>query len=336
MTYNGAKGKTKDAMAKTLGIQDMTLNQVNEANLALNSKLKSADSKVTLDIANSLWGKAGIDFKPDFLTRNNYFYNAKITAVNFADPKAPDIINKWVKDKTNNKISKIIGQGDIDPIYTILYLINAVYFKGKWHDEFNKAKTQERPFTLLNKQKKLVPTMSQSGTYNYLQGDKFQAVNLPYGQGTISMYIFLSDENSSLNELLKTLNEKNWSNWMTQFRPLDGNIFLPKFKLEYEKSLQDILESLGMGIVFNQGRADFSDMVVNPIALYINEVKHKTFVEVNEEGTEAAAITSVEVKANSIQQPREFLMIIDHPFFCAICDNETRAILFIGAVTEPK
>jgi serpin B len=336
MTYNGAVGETKEAMAKTLGIKDVALNQLNEANLALNSKLKSADPKVTLNITNSLWGKAGIEFKPDFLERNKKFYDAKITALNFADPKAANVINNWVKEKTNNKITEIIGQNDIDPIYTMLYLINAVYFKGKWQIEFKKAKTQERTFTLLNNKKKVVPMMSQSGNYSYLKGDKFQAISLPYGQGKVSMYIFLPDENSNLNEFLKTLNEKDWSNWMMQFRYMNGNIFLPRFKLEYEKSLKEILKSLGMEMAFNPDSADFSDMLFSPPALYINEVKHKTFVEVNEEGTEAAAVTSVTVEATSYQQPREFTMIVDRPFFCAIRDNETGSILFMGAITEPK
>ncbi|MEO0091193.1 MAG: serpin family protein [candidate division WOR-3 bacterium] len=333
MTYNGAEKETKTAMAKTLSIEEMSLAEINEANKTLSEQLKKADPEVILNIANSLWAKAGIKFKSDFLKRNKKYFNAQITPLNFSDPKAPDIINNWVKEKTNNKITQIVDK--IDPIYTMLYIINAVYFKGKWTTEFDKNKTQDRPFTLSNGEKKQVPMMYQKGNYRYLKADKFQAISLPYGKGKMSMYIFLPDTNSNLTEFLKNLNLKNWQEWMRQFYYSDGTIILPRFKTEYDKSLNSALKTLGMEIAFIGGKANFSGMMQTPLDLYINEVKHKTFVEVNEEGTEAAAVTSVEIMVTSIREPKEFTMIVDRPFFCAICNNETGSILFMGAINDP-
>lgn len=334
MTYNGAEKETKTAMAKTLNIEGLSLKEVNENNQVLISRLKNADPKVTLNIANSLWAKLGVKFKSDFLKRNKNYFNAQITALNFADPKATKIINDWVKKKTNNKIPQIVDK--IDPVYTMLYLINAVYFKGNWSVKFDKKQTQDRPFTLMDGTKKQIPMMYQKGNYRYLKTDKFQAISLPYGKGSISMYIFLPDTNYQLNKLLKNLNLKNWQEWISQFHSMDGTIILPRFQLEYEKSLNPALKNLGMEIAFTAGKADFSGMTQMPLDLYINEVKHKVFVEVNEEGTEAAAATAVEIRTTSIREPQEFMMIVDRPFFCAICDNETGSILFMGAITDPK
>lgn len=334
MTYNGAEKETKTAMAKTLNIEGLSLKEINENNQVLISRLKNADPKVTLNIANSLWAKLGVKFKSDFLKRNKNYFNAQITALNFADPKATKIINDWVKKKTNNKIPQIVDK--IDPVYTMLYLINAVYFKSNWSMKFDKKQTQDRPFTLIDGTKKQIPMMYQKGNYRYLKTDKFQAIRLPYGKGDISMYIFLPDTNFQLSELLKNLNLKNWQEWISQFYPMDGTIILPRFQLEYEKSLNSALKNLKMEIAFTAGKADFSGMAQMPLDLYINEVKHKTFVEVNEEGTEAAAATAVEIRTTSIREPQEFMMIVDRPFFCAICDNKTGSILFMGAITDPK
>ncbi|MCX7785266.1 MAG: serpin family protein [candidate division WOR-3 bacterium] len=334
MAYNGASKETKTAMAKTLGIAEMELNEVNFGNQTLMNQLKSADPQINLNIANSLWAKAGIKFKSEFLQRNKKYYQSQITTLNFTDPKASNIINNWVKAKTNGKISKIIDK--IDPMYTMLYLINAVYFKGKWTKTFDKNQTQDRPFTLINGEKKNLPMMEQKGNYRYLSTDKFQGIALPYGKGKISMYLFLPGTNSNLKEFLSHLNVKNWNEYLSQFDYQDGTIILPRIKLEYEQTLNTALKNLGMEIAFSAGKADFSEMTQTPLDLYINEVKHKTFVEVNEEGTEAAGATSVEIRVTAIREPKEFIMIVDRPFFCAICDNETGSILFMGAIVDPS
>jgi len=334
MTYNGASGETKKAMAKTLGIEDWGLQEFNEANLALKNSLAKTDPKVTVKIANSLWTELGMKFKKDFIGRNKKYYGTKVTTIDMNAPRSPDVINAWVKDNTNGKITKIVDQIDGN---TIMFLINAVYFNGKWQTEFDSALTQPRTFYCADGKELLHPMMYQDGEYLYLRDEKFQAVSLPYGKGQLSMYIFLPNKNSNLEEFLENLNEKNWSSWISRFTKTEGDITLPRFKLEYEKSLSEILKAMGMEVAFNADSADFSNMckISQFGEVYIGDVKHKTFVDVNEEGTEAAAITSVvmEIKGAPMY---EFSMVVDHPFFCSIVDNKTGSILFMGVITEPK
>ena len=336
MTFNGADGTTKDAMASTLELQGMSLDDINRANLALKTMLENPDSAVALSIANSLWARAGLPFNTDFMQRNRDFFAARVTNLNFDDPGAALTINRWVSDNTKEKINQIVN-APIDPA-TILFLINAIYFKGAWTYEFDKKKTVDGRFTNLTGGK-MHPMMHQSGEYPYLKGDDFQAVNLPYGKGRVSMYIFLPDEDLSLAEFQRRLNAGSWNDWMSRFRQREGDIALPRFKLEYEANLNDVLKALGMEIAFDGGRANFGKMF--PITatqnVYISKVKHKTFVDVNEEGTEAAAVTSVEVGITIIREPQQrFRFIADRPFFFAIRDNETGTILFMGSIVDPK
>jgi serine protease inhibitor len=336
MTYNGADGTTKDAMASTLELQGMSLDEVNRANLALKTMLENPDSAVALSIANSLWARAGLPFDADFLQRNKDYFQARVTNLNFDDPGAALTINRWVSDNTREKIRQIVA-APIDPS-TIMFLINAIYFKGTWTYAFDKAKTVDGRFANLTGGK-MHSIMHQSGEYPYLMGDNFQAVSLPYGKGRVSMYVFLPDEGSSLAEFQRGLNADSWSDWMSRFRQGEGDIALPRFKLEYEANLNDILKALGMEIAFDGGRANFGKMF--PITatqnVFISKVKHKTFVDVNEEGTEAAAVTSVEMGITSVREPpQRFRFIVDRPFFFAIRDNQTGTILFMGSIVDPE
>lgn len=335
MTYNGADSTTRDAMAAALELEGMSLDDVNRANLALKSMLENPDSAVTLSIANSLWARERLPFLPDFLDRNRQFFKAHVSSMNFDDPGAAPTINAWVSDNTHEKIQQIVD-APIDPA-TILFLINAIYFKGAWTYTFDKTRTVDGRFTPLNGAGKMLPFMHQSGTYPYLKEADFQAVSLPYGKGRVSMYIFLPDEGSSLAEFERKLNAESWDQWMAGFGRQEGDIALPRFKLEYEVNLNSVLASMGMGIAFDAQRANFSKMF--PISqsrnVFISKVKHKTFVEVNEEGTEAAAVTSVEVGITSIREPQErFNFVVDRPFFLAIRDNKTGTILFMGSIVN--
>jgi serpin B len=329
MVYNGAAGATKNAMAKTLGIQDMQLDQLNQGNKSLNNQLKKTDPKVILNISNSLWGKSGITFKSDFLDRNKKFYDAEISTLNFEDPTSVNTINNWVNDKTNGKITKIVEE--LDPSM-ILMLVNAIYFKGKWTLEFDKKETHEAPFYLLDSTKKTVQMMTQSDRYLYLENDSLQAIRLPYGEGKMSMYIFLPKSAYGLKNFLSNLNEQNWNAMLDNFNFKKGDISLPRFKLEYSVTLNEALNKLGLSNFFAD--ADFSE--ISTVPAFISGVIHKTFVEVNEEGTEAAAVTSVMVATATPDEIEPFSMIVDHPFFYAIHDDETGSILFMGAVIEPK
>ncbi len=331
MTYNGANGSTQQAIAQTLELQGMSLDEVNQAQLALSQILINPDPKVQLNIANSLWARQGINFKPDFLQRNKDFYQAQITNLNFNSPNATSTINNWVNQNTKGKIPTIIDRISPD---AVLYLINAIYFKGSWTDEFPKNATRERPFTLLNGTRKQHPLMSQFGRFRYYENDSFQAISLPYGSGRMSMYVFLPKPNVTLQSFYSTLTPENSEQWIKQFRTRQGSISLPRFKLEYDITLNQTLQALGMGIVF-QDRANFTGMTSTPVN--IDEVKHKTFVEVNEEGTEAAAVTSVGIRATSAMPVDEpFNMVVDRPFFVAIRDNQTGTLLFMGSIVEPK
>lgn len=334
MTYNGAEAETKQAMTRALELQGISADEVNQAFRDLNAALANPDPKVQLQIANSLWGRRGVTFKPDFIQRNRDYYNAEIEELNFNDPAAPQRINSWVSDKTKGKIDKIIDQISPD---AILFLINAIYFKGKWSAEFDKAKTKDDTFTLADGRQKKHPMMNQSGEYKYFAGENFQAVSLPYGGKRVSLYVFLPAKGASLEAFHKSLTSENWESWMKEFTQTPGDIALPRFKTEFEAELNDALRALGMGVAFDASRANFSRMAQMADNIYISKVKHKTFVEVNEEGTEAAAVTSTEMRTTSMQLPRErFRMTVDRPFFFAIRDNQTGAVLFMGSILDPQ
>ncbi|MEH1904965.1 MAG: serpin family protein [Nostoc sp.] len=336
MVYNGASGTTQLAIAKTLELQALNLQEINSSyKMALKQLLDNSDPKIQLKIANSLWANQNVSFRPDFLQRTQDFYQAKVSNLNFQDPAAPSIINNWVKENTNGKIDQIIG--NIEP-KDVLFVINAIYFKGQWSQEFDKSQTAQYPFYSTSGKPKQYPMMSQSGDYRYYESNQFQAVSLPYGKdGKFSFYIFLPKQDSNLKAFYQNLNVENWEKWMTQFCEQEGFIRLPRFTTEYDVTLNDALKTLGMKEAFSY-KANFSAMSKVP-DLYISEVKHKTFLEVNEEGTEAAAITLVNGSgatgfSGSLIPP--FQMIVDRPFFCAIRDNQTGRILFMGSIIEPQ
>ncbi|MEB3343469.1 serpin family protein [Okeania sp.] len=331
MTYNGASGNTQTAMAKALNFEGMSLEEVNQENKRLGSLLKSLNSEVKLDIANSIWTKKGISFHPDFIQRNQDFYQSKVSEIDFNDPQTPDIINNWVKDSTQGKVNRIIDKLESD---VVMVLLNAIYFKADWEQAFAKNSTKEMPFHLPNGKQKQHPIMFQSSQYLYYEDEDFQAVSLPYREGRVSMYVFLPRKEVGLDKFYEILNEENWENWMVMFDYNKVNLGLPKFKTEYEVSLNNVLKSLGMEIAFDSKVADFSGMCPIPADLYINEVKHKTFVEVNETGTEAAAVTSVIMKTRSAEKVVN--MLVDRPFFFAIRDNDSGTILFMGEITNPE
>ena len=333
MTYNGAAGETSEAMAKALELGDLSPEDVNAANAALMQSLQAAEPEVILSIANSLWGREGIDFLPGFLSANREHYGAELTELDFTDPKAPDRINGWVKDQTRDKITRIIDRiSDL----AILYLINAIYFKGDWDEPFEESATEDRPFTLLHGGEKTVPMMWQHGDYRYLEADGIQAISLPYKGDRISMVVVLPAEGSSLADWCTALDADVWEGLVDGLSFKEGTIQLPRFTLEYEAQLNGALTALGMGVAFDENAADFSKMSTAFPQIWISKVIHKTFVEVNERGTEAAAVTAVEMEALAAPPQEEpFQMVVDRPFFCAIRDELTGTLLFMGAIVDP-
>ncbi len=331
MTYNGASGATQQQMAKALELQGMSLSELNRANASLKTLLENPDNGVQLTIANSLWARQGVPFKPTFIRHNQEFYGAQVTNLNFADPNATALINNWVKENTRGKISQIVDRLQPDDV---MFLINAIYFKGGWTKEFDRKATMSKPFFRADGSQKSQPLMSQTGSYKYYETDQFQAVSLPYGKKRVSMYLFLPKPSSNLTTFYKTLTAENWQQWMSQFRTQPGSIQVPRFKLEYEVELKKALSALGMPIAFDANQATFGALSTVPTK--IDQVKHKTFVEVNEKGTEAAAATSVGIVATAMPVNEPFKMVVDHPFFCAIRDNQTGTVLFMGSLVDPK
>lgn len=334
MTYNGASGNTQQAIAQTLELQGISLQEINQANAVLKTNLQNSDPKIQISIVNSIWTNKKDTFKQDFIQNIQAFYKGEVKNLNFRDPSAVSIINDWVKRSTNGKIDTIVQQIEPD---TVFVLLNAIYFLGTWKYPFPKEATKEHQFTLLNGSKKQVTTMFQQiSSVKYYENDIFQAIALPYGDGRLSMYIFLPNQNLGLKGFYQNLNSENWEKWMNRFHTDDTEsdysqailLGLPRFKIDYQIDLQDTLKAMGMEIAFGGG-ADFSAMIPPPLSL--GKFTHKSFVEVNEEGTQAAAVTVAGgTRGGAVQ------MIVDRPFFCVIRDNRTGTILFMGSVVEPK
>jgi serpin B len=333
MTCNGAAGDTEKAMLQTLGCTAMALDTLNKEGEALLTGLRNPDPQVELSIANSIWAKQGVPFSPAFLEALKASYDAPATELDFSAPTAAPTINDWVKKATRGRIDGIVDP-PIDPLMSC-FLIDAVYFNGKWTDPFEERDTKPGDFNLLDGATKRMKFMSRDEAHlAYLKGDGFQAIVLPYGRGRMSMLILLPDEGAALEGLCARLSPKVWKDWLGRFGHIEVNLKLPRFRLEYESRLDDALSAMGMGIAFDPQRADFSRM--SEVPQWISEVKHKTFVEVTEKGTEAAAATEVGMEMGAEMQPRIVTFVVDRPFLCAIRDHATGAILFLGAVSDPE
>jgi serpin B len=328
MTYNGAVGKTHRDMQKNLGWGRFSTEKVNAAFAALLPTLTNPDPQVELAIANAIWALTGLQLHPEYIQRVQETFASRVDNLNFPDPDSARVINEWVAEQTRQKISALVTPELVQQ--AILILVNALYFKGLWSRPFDPQRTYAGEFILSDGTRESVPMMSQSGRFAYLEDDTFQAICLPYGDRRVSMYVFLPKPEVPLSAFAQHLKVRNWNKWMYSFEETEGTLMLPRFKSEYSTELKQVLSSLGMEIAFGP-QADFSGMGMG--ALMISAVIHKTFVEVNEEGTEAAAATAVTMLRGFL--PRSFQMVVNRPFFCAICDNETGAILFIGYILDP-
>ena len=330
MTNNGANGETQEAMQEVLELSGMTLQEVNESYQSLIELLSGLDPKVQFQIANSIWYRLGLTPETEFVTLCKEYFDALVSGLNFADPNASKIINAWVEESTNGKIDEIVD----DPIgdLTLMFLINAIYFKGTWTYQFEEDSTRDTVFTLPDGTQKPCKMMQQSAFCDYFSSDDFKAVDLPYGDGDFSMTIFLPDPDTDIDSLVAEFTPENLEYWLGSFSSDSGDIFIPKFKIEYDLLLNGVLKALGMEIAFDCKRADFSNMYEDA-EVCIGRVKHKTYVEVNEEGTEAAAVTSVEMITTSIGSPS--LIRVDRPFIVLIRENVSQTILFIGKIVEP-
>ncbi len=330
MTMNGAAGDTRNAMEQTLEFEAMTEQEINQTYRSLIDLLIQLDPKVEFRIANSIWHDQALNFEQPFLEVNRQYFDAAVEGLDFADPNSVEIINNWVAQNTNGKINRIVDEIDPD---TIMYLINAIYFKAGWTQKFDADLTEDDVFRLENGGTAPVKMMKLFKEMFYFENDQLQAVELAYGDSAFSMTLLLPKEGISVEATAQLLTDDNWAEWTNSLAVETVDLSMPKFKLEYEIGLKDVLSTMGMSIAFDPGQADFSRLYSARDDVHISKVKHKTFVEVNEEGTEAAAVTSVEVSVTSA--PRTIPMRLDRPFLFVIRDSQSGTILFIGKLVEP-
>ncbi len=331
MALNGASGTTYDAMKSTLEFSSLTKQQINETYQSLIGLLNKADPKVTFNIANSIWYKNTFNFKKEFIDVNKKYFNAEVQSLDFTNNNSVNIINNWVDEKTNGKISKIIEN---IPPNIVMYLINAIYFKGTWKYEFNKKSTQQDIFNDINGNQITCNMMAQKNKFLYYSNSDLQIIDLPYGNENFSMVVILPVWEKNVNEIIEQLDKDTWNNYLGNLKKKEGIIQLPKFKLENKYLLNKVLKQMGMEIAFDKSKADFTNMNKSG-GIYIDEVLHKTFVQVDEEGTEATAVTSVSFGVTSAGG-NGFLMRVDRPFVFIIKEKNSNSILFMGKVINPE
>lgn len=329
MTLNGTAGETRTAMEQTLDLQGMTTDEINQSYQSLIQLLTSLDPTVTFEIANSIWTRLGFPVKQTFYDVNQNYFNSEVRELNFAHDWAADTINGWVARKTHDRIDEIVEK-PFDPM-TIMFLINAIYFYGDWTYQFDVEGTRDGLFNLDDGTTEPCRMMAQKVSVPYLVTDDFRMVTLPYGDGYFNMAIILpKDDAGDVNDLIADFTQDTFDSWLSDLSSTEIDLLMPKFTLEWGSSLKDVLKAMGMEIAFT-GAADFSELT-DSADLYISDVLQKTFVKVDEEGTEAAAVTVVEIRVVSVNPN---MMHVNHPFVCVIYDNHTGSILFIGRIMNP-
>lgn len=329
MTLNGAQGTTLDSMRVALRLDGTPIDEINTGYRNLIDLLQSLDGTSQFRIANSIWAHSGIPFLPAFLDAGRTHFDAEVRSLDFGAPSTLGTINDWVSAKTNGKIPTILEE--IAP-EEVMFLINAIYFKGSWRLAFDPKLTRNAPFHAANGATQSVPTMwLDPELHRYSANRDLEMVELLYGNGAFAMTIVLPREDRTLADVTDGLDATRWAELVAGLHDREIGLALPKFRLEYKRSLNDDLTALGMRIAFDPARADFYGMAdVRPERLYITKVLHKTFVDVNEEGTEAAAVTSVGIGITSAPP----VLQIDRPFLFLIRERLTGTILFVGQITR--
>jgi serpin B len=335
MTVNGAAGATRDSMLVALELAGMPMDEVNRGYRGVIDLLRGLDPGVAFTLANSIWYRSGIPVGQAFLDDTRTWFDAQVRALDFSAPTAAKTINDWVSAQTRGKIPEIVD--DPIPDSVIMYLINAIYFKGSWTQQFDRALTRDSPFTLRSGATIRVAMMTHKdpAPAGYFTGDGVTVVDLPYGGRAYAMTIVLPQTAAGIDSLPAALTQERWDGWMAALDSEAVIVTMPKFKLTFERELHPALGAMGMEIAFQCGAADFTPL--NPAGgteTCITRVKHKTYVDVYEEGTEAAAVTSVEVGVTSAG-PGPVHVVVDRPFLVAIRERLTGTILFLGKVMNP-
>lgn len=333
MAYNGADGATKTEMETLLKLNGLTVEEINASYKMLINALQSLDEEVVFEIANAIFYADGFSVKPAFLSVNEDVYDAEVSKLNFSSPAAVETINGWVAEKTKDKIEKIIDQ--LSPLDRMV-LLNAIYFYGTWTNEFDKEGTHNLRFEKTDGTGLEVPMMSKQEKLPYASNNLFKAIKMPYGNGQYNMVVFLPVGGNNSQDIIDELSSSKWKNWMESLEMTDRvQITMPRFKYAFETQLKNVLKIMGMQKAFMPNMADFSG--ISDENLYISEAIHKSYIDVNETGTEAAAVTGLVFATTSIgNEPPTIPFYVDRPFVYAITENDTDAILFIGEVNHPK
>jgi serpin B len=346
MTYGGAEGATAEQMAEVLSFAS-SQEELHPALSNLAEELRSraaterggeeTEGQFQLNIANAIWGQQSYPFADAYLQLLDEYYGAGLQAVDFvSNPEAVrQMINAWAAEATEGKIEDIVPEGAIDQL-TRLVLANAIYFKAAWLHQFEEGMTSDGPFTLLDGSDVQVPQMQQQERFSYLDGDGYQAVALPYVGNTTAMLVVLPDE-GQFTTVEEGLDEEMFNSILSGLSTNRVRLWLPRFEYEFEVSLSDTLKAMGMPAAFDGQQADFSGMVDDEMSenLYLSDVLHKAYVGVDEEGTEAAAVTAVIGGITSAPAGEVIEMKVDRPFVFAIYDRPTNTILFLGRVLNP-
>ncbi|NOZ62451.1 MAG: serpin family protein [Calditrichaeota bacterium] len=331
MTLNGADKETLQTMKKALSLEKYSSEQINRYYRALLDSLPELDREVQLKIGNAIWYRDEFRVRSKFKRTLEKFYHAEINEADFKDSRVVDEINGWVQKSTNGKISNIIDR--VNPA-DVMYLLNAVYFKGMWQHRFDERATEEAVFYPASGNKTTCQMMKASKKFVYFEDEKVQVVHLPYGSGEFEMVVILPQENVSLDSLVEQVDTTSFLGWLASGSKETVALSFPKFKIKYKKSLKSVLSQMGMRNAFQPG-ADFSKMVKDE-KLNISDVKHKTFIEVNEKGTEAAAVTGVTMVLSAARPSRIYRMEVNRPFLFVITEKKFNDILFMGKIGKPE
>jgi serine protease inhibitor len=332
MALNGARGSTEDAIRQTLGFAGMVTDDINSTYAELTAALTSLDPTVTMDIANSVWYRPELQVEQAFKDVNAAYFGAQIQSLDFSDPSAAGVINGWVSDATRGKILSIVP--DPIPSGVVMYLINAIYFKGTWTFRFDSTATRDDDFILTGGAKTPCRMMIAGDSIAYLEADGLQAVELTYGSAGFSMTILLPPGGTDIDQFIADLTPEKWDGWVQHLTTTNVEIHLPKFKIPFFALLNPHLVNLGMGIAFSDA-ADFRG-IDRRGNLAISEVLHKTFIQVDEAGTEAAAVTSIGFRATSVGGGGGIpVIILNRPFLYVIRERLSGTILFIGKLAQP-
>ncbi|MDR0814648.1 MAG: serpin family protein [Bacteroidales bacterium] len=332
MLYNGTTGDTRDEMAEVFGVTGFTDKEFNEYYRKMSEALQDIDPLTEIQLANSIWYLTGFPVKKPFLDVNQQYFDAQVKDLDFSDSKAADIINNWCAEKTKDRITKIVNNPIPDEV--VMYLINAVYFKSQWKFAFEKSQSRESDFTLESGKKEKVTLMEQTITLPYYADEHIQCVEMPYGNQAFSMVAILPQEGRTMEQLRDYLDNDTWKAISGKFYQQNIYLKLPRFKIECDLPLKEPVYDAGLKLIFSGGFNNISDK-----KLRVSEIKQKTFVEVNEEGTEAAAATVIGFEVTSVPPDQSAVPVpffADRPFLYLIKEKSTGVILFIGRMDEPK